>query len=96
MTHPSQHKTTSVDMDAAAKLAEAEFDKVFQPALEDDVLAPGIEWLVGWFKRWYLLAGHKRLGRMLVKRAKDLPRRDRDGDAPRGNIVMPSDPSGPD
>ena len=49
-------------MDEAAGQAEAEFSKNF------------IEWkavdVVGWWSRWYLKAGHKRLGRVLVAKGR--------------------------
>jgi hypothetical protein len=49
-------------MDDAAKLAGEEFEKNYEKWSAKDV--------VGWWSGWYLQAGHKRLGRMLVARAK--------------------------
>jgi hypothetical protein len=78
MTHPSQHKSTKVDMDAAAKLAEAELETMLKRNADDtneeDHIQDGFHGMMRWFKRWYLLAGHKRLGRMLVKRIKEIDR----------------------
>lgn len=50
------------EMDAAAKEAEQELQKI-DPKIVDTLG----EW---WFK-WYLKAGHKRLGRILVKKYKE-------------------------
>ena len=49
-------------MDEAAKKAKEDFDKLPE---EVKKLA------AGWIKNWYLKAGYKRLGRMLVAYAKD-------------------------
>lgn len=55
-------KMTFEQMDEAAKQAEQEFKQLDQKAVE----------IVGnWWNKWYLKAGHKRLGRMLVKKMKD-------------------------
>ncbi|MBU1862921.1 MAG: hypothetical protein KKH94_04555 [Candidatus Omnitrophica bacterium] len=49
-------------MDEAAVQAKAELEKHFAIWSAKD--------LAGWWKRWYLKAGHKRLGRLLVGMAK--------------------------
>jgi len=57
------------EMDSAATSAEQELTN----ALTDrqDELAPGIDYMINWWYRWYLQTGHKRLGRMLVNMAKE-------------------------
>ena len=52
MTTESQQR-----MDAAADEAEQELENI-----PNDLVLP----VAQWFKRWYLQAGHKRLGRILV------------------------------
>lgn len=49
-------------MDDAAKLAAEEFEKHYESWSAKDA--------VKWWARWYLQAGHKRLGRMFVAKAK--------------------------
>ena len=49
-------------MDEAAAQAEAEFYKDGKDWKADDV--------VTWWSRWYLKAGHKRLGRILVAKGR--------------------------
>ncbi len=49
-------------MDEAAAQAEVEFTKNFAGWKAEDV--------VSWWSRWYLKAGHKRLGRILVARGR--------------------------
>lgn len=50
----------TVAMDSAADVAEAALDG----------LDPGaVQTVATWFAAWYLAAGHKRLGRLLVARA---------------------------
>ena len=51
------------DFDRAAANAEADLDTMEM----EDLTALDI---AGWFSRWYMTAGHKRLGRIMVKRAK--------------------------
>jgi len=53
--------TVLAKMDAAAEEAEKELTTLDQKAVE--VLAV-------WWLKWYVTAGHKRLGRLLVKIAK--------------------------
>ncbi len=48
-------------MDAAAEEAEKELATLDQKA---------VEVLAAWWLKWYITAGHKRLGRLLVKIAK--------------------------
>jgi len=51
------------DFDRAAANAEADLDTMEM----EDLTALDI---AAWFARWYMTAGHKRLGRIMVKRAK--------------------------
>lgn len=44
-------------MDNAAKQAEADLENVPQDAVKS---------VAAWWKKWYMFAGHKRLGRVLV------------------------------
>ncbi len=53
---------TMREMDDAAKLAGEEFEKHCDEWSCKDV--------VKWWASWYLKAGHKRLGRILVARSK--------------------------
>jgi hypothetical protein len=48
-------------MDAAAEEAERDLKSLDQEAVEA---------LAAWWLKWYMTAGHKRLGRLLVKIAK--------------------------
>ena len=48
-------------MDAAAEEAERDLASIDQEA---------VQVLAGWWLKWYMAAGHKRLGRLLVKIAK--------------------------
>lgn len=50
------------EMDAAAKQAEEELKQLDQKTI--DAVAE-------WWAKWYLKAGHKRLGRILVKKYKE-------------------------
>lgn len=50
-------------MDAAAFLAHQELETAMQsPEAQQAILA-----VAKWWKKWYLKAGHKRLGRLLAK-----------------------------
>ena len=49
------------EMDAAAKEAEKDLATLDQAA---------VEVVAAWWSKWYATAGHKRLGRMLVRIAK--------------------------
>jgi len=51
------------DMDNAAKEAETE--------LTEKMPGEAVTQVAEWFAKWYLKAGHKRLGRLLVKIAKN-------------------------
>ena len=53
-------------MDAAAKQAEEEFGKLFDEHPE------AVRTVGEWWQEWYLRAGHKRLGRILVRYTKAL------------------------
>lgn len=53
---------TFEQMDEAAKQAEEDLKNFDQKA---------VEIVANWWNKWYLKAGHKRLGRMLVKKFKD-------------------------
>ena len=64
-------------MDDAALEAEQELsetmsnpDAMYPTA---DGLMPGINYMIDWWYRWYMKAGHKRLGRTLVSMATELP-----------------------
>jgi len=50
------------DMDSAATEAESDLNN-----LPDEVVLPVAQW---WYK-WYMKAGHKRLGRILVSIARE-------------------------
>ena len=47
----------SESMDNAAKLAEADLESVPEEHVKS---------VASWWKKWYMTAGHKRLGRILV------------------------------
>jgi len=53
--------TVLAKMDAAAEEAEKELATLDRKA---------VEILAAWWLKWYITAGHKRLGRLLVKIAK--------------------------
>ncbi len=59
---------TPEQMDAAADLAEAEIMAISkeQPCSDCGAVGSLVE-VADWWKRWYLEAGHKRLGRVLLK-----------------------------
>ena len=48
-------------MDAAAKEAKYELNQLNLVAIAE---------VAQWFKKWYMQAGHKRLGRILIQEAK--------------------------
>ena len=65
-------------MDEAAVEAEQELTNAL---VDDQSLAPGIDYIINWWVRWYIKtpagkpgAGHKRLGRVLVSMAKEKAR----------------------
>jgi hypothetical protein len=49
------------EMDAAAGEAEKDLGTLDQAAVQD---------IAAWWAKWYMKAGHKRLGRIMVKLAK--------------------------
>jgi len=53
--------TVLAEMDAAAREAERDLATIDQAAVET---------VAAWWLKWYLKAGHKRLGRMMVKVAR--------------------------
>ena len=53
--------TVLVEMDAAAGEAEKDLATLDQAAVET---------VATWWSKWYMKAGHKRLGRIMVKLAK--------------------------
>jgi len=59
---------TSERMDAAAKLAEAELTRMHRMALKSSnkCQSKALASVADWWMRWYITAGHKRLGRMLL------------------------------
>jgi hypothetical protein len=56
--------TVLAEMDAAAREAEKDLATLDQAAVET---------IAAWWLKWYMTAGHKRLGRLLVKIAKPGP-----------------------
>ena len=58
----SEDKGTALaEMDAAAEEAEKELATLDQAAVET---------VAAWWAKWFMKAGHKRLGRLMVKVAK--------------------------
>ena len=53
--------TVLAEMDAAAEEAEKDLATLDQAAVET---------IAAWWLKWYMTAGHKRLGRIMVKVAK--------------------------
>ncbi|HKM50044.1 MAG: hypothetical protein ABSD41_01890 [Candidatus Bathyarchaeia archaeon] len=53
--------TVLAEMDAAAGEAEKDLNTIDQAAVET---------IAAWWLKWYMKAGHKRLGRIMVKLAK--------------------------
>ncbi|MGA2973467.1 MAG: hypothetical protein ABSE39_12720 [Candidatus Bathyarchaeia archaeon] len=53
--------TVLAEMDAAAREAEKDLATIDQAAVET---------IAAWWLKWYMAAGHKRLGRLLVRIAK--------------------------
>ena len=53
--------TVLAEMDAAAKEAEKDLATLDQATVQT---------IAAWWSKWYLKAGHKRLGRIMVKLAK--------------------------
>ena len=55
--------------DAAAEMAKPELKKLLEDMSDEQLL--GATKILAWQKKWYLQAGHKRLGRILVEFAKE-------------------------
>ncbi|HKM77477.1 MAG TPA: hypothetical protein VJZ03_00240 [Candidatus Bathyarchaeia archaeon] len=53
--------TVLAEMDAAAGEAEKDLNTIDQAAVQT---------IAAWWLKWYMKAGHKRLGRIMVKLAK--------------------------
>ena len=62
-------KETESSFDAAAELVRPELAELLE-AMSTEELS-GAKKVLGWQKRWYLQAGHKRLGRIIVEFAKN-------------------------
>ncbi len=60
---------TESTFDAAAEIAKPEFKKLLED-MTDEQLQGAIK-ILSWQKKWYLQAGHKRLGRSIVEFAKE-------------------------
>ena len=60
--------TPSDAMDAAAALAKRELDKLLE---ESEATRTAMRKLGAWWHTWFGLAGHKRLGRLIVKYHKE-------------------------
>jgi len=56
-----ERRTVLAEMDAAAEEAERDLANLDQAAVEA---------VAEWWARWFMKAGHKRLGRIMVKVAK--------------------------
>ena len=56
-----EKSTVLAEMDAAAGEAEKDLTTLDQAAVET---------VAAWWSKWYMKAGHKRLGRIMVKVAK--------------------------
>ena len=64
------------EFDVAAQTAEQEFlayvcGEAGRPGAGAGA-GDGIEWICKWWARWYTKAGHKRLGRILVRFSKEV------------------------
>lgn len=57
-------------MDLAAGEAQQELDKLLTSDVVSQELLTGAHTILSWFAKWYISAGHKRLGRILVAEAK--------------------------
>jgi len=58
-------------MDNAAIDAEQELNQLLTPLNQVQELEPTAQDLIDWWYKWYMTAGHKRLGRVLVQIAKE-------------------------
>ncbi len=63
---------TKEQYDAAADLAEVEFKELIEQINTMDG-RPSLEAIADWWLRWRDEAGHKRLGRILLKHGKATP-----------------------
>jgi len=61
-------KEAENSFDEAAAKAREEFTKLLEGLSEEEI--NGVKKILGWQKQWYLQAGHKRLGRIIVEFAK--------------------------
>jgi hypothetical protein len=61
-------KETESSFDAAAEIAQPELAELLEAMSEEEL--SGAKKVLSWQKKWYLLAGHKRLGRIIVEFAK--------------------------
>jgi len=61
-------KETESSFDAAAEIARPELAELLEGMSEAEL--SGAKKILSWQKRWYLQAGHKRLGRIIVELAK--------------------------
>ncbi len=59
---------TESSFDAAAEIARPELEKLLEDMTEEQL--QGAKKILTWQKKWYLQAGHKRLGRIIVEFAK--------------------------
>jgi len=58
----------TMDFDATAMdQAAADAEKELQEWIKDPAFAVGFLRLASWWSKWYMKAGHKRLGRVVVK-----------------------------
>ena len=56
--------------DEAAEKASKELEALLATSLREELA--GIKKICEWWKDYYMTAGHKRLGRILVQKAKEL------------------------
>jgi hypothetical protein len=61
-------KATESSFDAAAEVARPELEELLEGMTEEE--RNGAKKVLSWQKKWYLQAGHKRLGRIIVEFAK--------------------------
>lgn len=59
---------TESTFDAAAEMARPELEKLLEDMTEEQL--QGAKKILAWQKKWYLQAGHKRPGRIIVEFAK--------------------------
>lgn len=68
MIDKATQKQILANMDEAAEQAKTDFKNLPEEAKRH---------AAAWIKKWYLKAGYKRLGRFLVKYAKDLEKQEK-------------------